>query len=351
MSQPSTGLVVADDPREDAPDSEVPTPHSARAWLKLPLLAVLIVGLILAPMTGIDDLTLLSMSSLFMWIALASSWNLISGFTGYIDFGHVLFFGIGAYTSAILISDHGWPFWAAAPVGGVVASLGAVMLGVPLLRLRGIAFPIAMLGAFLAVRELAVIATPITQGNFGMILPPVLDRELFYFVYLALAVFIVCLLAFVRRNQFGASLLAIREDEVGAIARGISTFRLKLLAFTVAGGLTGMVGGVWAYETGYIDPATVFRDVVLITIALMAVMGGLGTVSGPVIGAVLFVVLRDVLWAEFLDYHRLIFGVMLIFVVLFMPEGIVGTWARPERTRLGRLVLRWARRIYRRNDV
>lgn len=311
-------------------------------WLAVGVAVV--IGLAAYPLTGPTGSALLTMSSIFMWVALASSWNIVSGFTGYIDFGHGVFFGIGAYTSGILMNKLDWPIWPTLPVSFLVALGFAVLVGAPLLRLRGVYFSIAMLGAFMTMREMARIATPLTNGAAGLTLPPILDRELFYYVFLAAAVLVVLVTAWLRRSQLGFSMLAIREDEEGAVARGINTTALKLTAFCTSATITALLGSMWAYQTTFIDPNIVFRELFLVNLALMTVLGGLGTVWGPVLGAVAFTWVREVLWANLAELHLLLFGVFLIVVVLFMPEGVMGTIQRGDRTVLGRKIQALRRR-------
>lgn len=304
------------------------------------LLGVAVLGLLALPFMGVNDSVVLTVSTILMWIIISSSWNLISGFTGYVDFGHGVFFGIGGYVAAILISKAGLPFAPTVPIAAVACAVFALVIGYPLLRLRGVYFSIAMLGAFLAIRELVLISTPLTGGAAGITLPPEVDRNFFYYLFLAGALLVVTLAWLLRRSQFGASLLAIKDDEEGAEARGINTTLLKLAVFCLSAGITGGVGACWAYQMTFIDPGIMFRDTFLINVAIMATLGGLGTVWGPVIGSAVFLLVRDMLWANQDNWFLVVFGVFLIVLVLFMPEGIVGTIQRGERTVLGRLIRR-----------
>jgi branched-chain amino acid transport system permease protein len=291
-------------------------------------------------LTGVNDSIVLTASTILMWIIVASSWNFISGFTGYVDFGHGVFFGIGGYTTAILVAKSGLAFGPSVPIAALACMLFALIIGYPLLRLRGVYFSIAMLGAFLAVRELVLIATPLTGGARGITLPPEVDRNFFYYLFLAGALMAVALAWLLRRSQFGSSLLAIKDDEEGAEARGINTTLLKLTVFCLSAGITGAVGACWAYQMTFIDPGIMFRDTFLINVAIIVTLGGLGTVWGPVIGSVVFLLVRDTLWANQGNSFLVVFGVFLMLLVLFMPEGIVGTIQRGERTVLGRLIRR-----------
>lgn len=317
--------------------------RSARGFSNYRLLALAlagVVGLSVVPFLGVNDSVLLTMSTIFMWIILSSSWNFISGFTGYVDFGHGVFFGVGGYVTGILVAKVGLPFAPTVPIAAVFSATLALLVGYPLLRLRGVYFSIAMLGLFLAARELVLIAKPLTAGAQGLILPSEVDRVFFYYLFFVGAVLVVSFAWWLRRSQFGLSLLAIKDDEYGAEARGVNTTVLKLTVFCLSAAITGAVGACWAYEVTFIDPGIMFRDSFLINVAIMATLGGLGTVWGPVIGSVVFLLVRDTLWANQGSSFLMVFGVFLIVLVLFMPEGIVGTIQRGDRTVLGRLIRR-----------
>jgi len=309
------------------------------------LLVASLAALLSFPYMGINDSVLLIASTIFMWVALASSWNFISGFTGYVDFGHAVWLGIGGYVAGILVVKQGLPFEVTVPLAALIPALLALVVGYPLLRLRGVYFSIAMLGLFLATREIMQVSKPLTNGSEGLVLPPVVNRLFFYYVFLAGAVCVVALAWWLRRSQLGCSLLAIKDDEEGAEARGINTTALKLTAFCASASITGVIGAFYALQLTFIDPLIMFRDQFLITVAIMATLGGLGTVWGPVLGASTFMLVRDTVWANQGDSFLVVFGGMLILLVLFMPEGIVGTIQRGERTVLGRYIKRIRERV------
>ena len=279
-----------------------------------------------------------------MLATLSSNWNLTGGFTGYIDFGHAVFFGLGAYGTGIMMSKLGWPLIPGLIVGALVAAVFAVMIGSATLRLKGPYFSIAMLGTFVAMRETVRIAKPLTNGSVGLTLPPYLNRPLFYYVTLILAMLVIALMWWIRRSEFGATLIAIREDEIGAEMRGINTTLHKITAFWIAAFLSGLVGGLWAFQNTFIDPGIIFVESRTIDLVMMSMLGGLGTVPGPPIGAATIYWLRDVVWSRFFQWHLLIQGVLLISIVLFVPEGIIGSLSeRSSGTTLNRLVRKWFR--------
>lgn len=284
---------------------------------------------------------LFSFTQMFMMIAMAASWNLTGGFTGYVDFGHVVWFGIGAYGTGVFMTKVGLSFPVATVGGVVVAVLAALLIGSATLRLRGPYFSIAMLATFVAMREIVRIAKPLTDGGEGMTLPPYLNRPLFFYVTLVLATLVVSLTWWLRRTQFGATLIAIREDEVGADMRGINTTLHKITVFAISAAITGLVGGLWAYQNTFIDPDIVFFERRTLDIIIATILGGLGTVAGPVIGSVAFYWLRDLMWSHFLHYHLIVTGALLITLVMWVPEGIIGSLSdRSGATPIGRLLHR-----------
>lgn len=306
---------------------------------------------------------LLAFVQMFMLITLASNWNLTGGFTGYIDFGHAVFFGLGAYGTAIMMTTYGWDFFPAVVIGAIVATVFALGIGSATLRLKGPYFSIAMLGTFYAMREIIRVARPITNGGAGLTVPffsydfasflerigianaaefktVFYERLFFYYFTFGHAILIVLLIWWIRRSEFGASLIAIREDEIGAEMRGINTTAHKIAAFMIAAFSSGIVGGAWAFMNTFIDPDVVFFESRTLDYVMMTMLGGLGTVAGPVVGATALYWLRDVIWAAFLDFHLIVQGVLLIVIVLFVPEGIMGTLKDPSATTIGRL---WAR--------
>jgi len=317
------------------------TPARTRKYLGFGIVLV-ILALLPLVQTVFPDSTLVSNSLLFrftqmfMLITLASNWNLTGGFTGYVDFGHAVFFGIGAYGTGILMNE-GWSFWTAMIGGAVFAAIFALLIGYPTLRLKGPYFSIAMLGMFVAVREIVRVSKGLTGGGVGLTLPPYLNRPLFYYVTFVLSVFVVGVMWWIRRSEFGSTLIAIREDEVGAEMRGINTTVNKIAAFVVAGFLTGIVGGLWAYQNTFIDPDVVFFESRTVELVMMAMLGGLGTVAGPVVGAATIYWMRDVVWANFADYHLMVEGLLMILIVLYMPEGIMGRLGDKSGTSLQRI--------------
>jgi len=264
------------------------------------------------------------MLQLFMWITLAQSWNLISGLTGYVSFGHVAFFGMGAYTAAILIAKAGWPWPAACVVGGIMAMVFALVVGWPCLRLKGPYFAIAMLGLNEVLRVVVSYYEGLTGGGSGLSLPTLHASVPIYYGMALVAALVTALAYLIITSRFGLRLMTLREDEVAAEAMGIDTFRYKLYAFLVSAVGPGIVGGLAARDQGYIEPISVFPLATTITMIVMALFGGKGTIWGPVLGAVLLFSVQEVVWARFIYLHQLLFGAIIVTVVLLMPRGILG---------------------------
>ena len=276
------------------------------------------------------------MLQLFMWVALAQSWNLISGLTGYVSFGHVAFFGTGAYATAILVTTHGWHWAGAAVGGGVAAALLALLIGYPCLRLKGPYFAISMLGLNEVMRVLVSYFEGLTGGGLGLSLPTLYASVAIYYAMGLAALAATGAAHLIITSRFGLRLMTIREDEVAAEAMGIDTARYKLYAFLLSAFVPGVAGGLFARDLGYIEPVAVFPLAFTITMIVMALFGGKGTVWGPVLGAAALFVFQELVWARFLYLHQILFGAIIILVVLFVPRGILGVLQ--QRYRLPRYV-------------
>jgi len=268
-----------------------------------------------------------------MYVVLALSWNIISGYTGYINFGHVLFYGVGSYASAILVADYGWNWIPTLIVSAGAAIVVAIVLGFPVLRLKGPYFAIAMLGAAESFRILATVWDGLTHGGEGISLPNVENSMSTYYAMMVLMVVTILVSYWIGHSRYGVRLNAIREDEVAAAANGINTTFYKLSAFVLSGVFAAMAGGIQANKTLYIDPDTEFFILITITMKLMAMLGGKGTVIGPIIGAILLYTIQEIVWVQVPQAHLIAFGVFLILVARFMPRGLVGYfidqgWAR-----------------------
>jgi branched-chain amino acid transport system permease protein len=285
-------------------------------------LVVLAIALVL-PAVAIPYFVSLGLS-VAMFTALAQSWNLISGFTGYVSFGHVAFFGTGAYTAAILIVRLQWYWIPAALLGGLTAVLLALVIGLPCLRLKGPYFAIAMLGLSQVLRIVVLLWDSMTQGGSGIYLPPAKAITPYYYGMVTVALVTSGVAALVARSQFGLRLLAIREDEVAAEAVGINAPRHKILAFLLSALPSGIVGGIYAPYVAFLEPLSTFETLITIQMIVMTMLGGRATAAGPVLGAVFLTLAGEFVWARFPFVHQALFGVLILTVVLWMPNGVIG---------------------------
>ena len=272
-----------------------------------------------------DNLLLRTLTDFFKLAALACAWNLVGGFTGYASFGNVAFFGLGAYATGVAMVQFHLPFTVGLLASIGVALLFSLFLGLPVLRLRGHYFAIATLGAAEATREI-VRNLEIAGANSGLVLPLERSLSLFFFAVLAVLVATLIVTFLIARTRFGYSLLAIREDEEAAAVCGIHTTRCKLAAFALSAIISGLIGGIHAYQLTYIDPEGTFDVKWTVQMIVMSVIGGAGTVWGPLLGAIL------VFWpAEYLSRLStgspaaplIVFGSVIVLGAILLPRGLM----------------------------
>jgi branched-chain amino acid transport system permease protein len=291
---------------------------SLRRWA--PLLGGLLVLLVLgvAP-TAVSPFMLQFLINLFMLAVLAESWNIIGGFTGYASFGNVAFFGIGAYTTGVLLTRVGAPFTLALPAGGVLAMLFAAGVGMPILRLKGHYFAIATLGVAETMREV-IYNVEITGAGTGLVMPILRSPLPFFYLMLAILAAVTLLNWWLSESRFGYGLIAIREDEDAVM--GINTPLYKTIAFALSGVFAGLAGGVYAYWITFIDPDAVFKVIITVQMIIMAVFGGAGTVLGPLLGSLVMASVSEWLSTHLVTLAELFYGLIVVLVVIFMPKGL-----------------------------
>jgi branched-chain amino acid transport system permease protein len=256
-------------------------------------------------------------------VVLAVSWNIISGFTGYISFGHAGFFGIGSYIGALLISRHLAEWWLAAIVAGLGTALLALPMGALTLRLRGPYFAITMFGLSELARVVASSMDALTGGGAGLYLPLLQDRTSNFYAMGILAVACVVVAYLIATSGSGLKLLCIREDELAAQTLGINTTWYKIGAFVLSAFFPGVAGALYANQIGYIDPLTVFGVIWSIRAVSTAMFGGQGTIVGPILGAVILTLVSEWAWAQNPFAYQVVFGGLIVLVVLFMPGGVM----------------------------
>ena len=313
-------------------------PSGKMRWTML--WVVLAVALTLPLLRGIDsyNYVLQLVTVVFMWIALTSSWNILGGYTGYISLGHNVFWGVGGYVSGLLLLEFGWSPFATALLAGAVAMGLGVIVGLITYRTRGPSFIISTI-ALLLVVTLLMDNWAYLGGSNGLSLPLVpLDiswvKVPFYYAMLAAAAGSVCLGYRVAHSKFGVALRAIAADEVKAEVSGINTRRYKLMAFALSAFFPGVVGALWGYSLAYLRPVIFLIIAMAARMVLMAIVGGRGTVAGPVIGAVLIVAFDEVSITYFggSELNLVITGALMVLILLFFPAGLVGSLR--ERNRL-----------------
>jgi branched-chain amino acid transport system permease protein len=291
--------------------------------------ALLILLAVAAPL-AISGYWLRFATFIFMWIGLAGSLNLLTGYTGYLDFGHTAFFGVGAYVTGILMVKSGAPFLFAMVAGALAAAILAVIVGIPTMKLKGTYFAIAMLAFAEAMNQIVLEADDLTGGGNGLSLPIYTNYQFFYYMMLAAVLFILGVTAWFHRSRFGMALTAIREAEVAAEVSGVDTFSCKLVAFGISALFAGMIGGIYAYWMTFVYPSDVFSVLMTVRMIIMAFLGGAGTLAGPIIGATFLASVEEVLWAEFRYTYLILVGAIIVTVVLALPRGLMGLFS-PRR--------------------
>ena len=279
----------------------------------------------------------------FLFAVMASAWNIISGFAGYVSLGHSAFMGLGAYATALLtLHLHVSPWWMM-PLGGVVAALVAGVVGLVIMRTRGHAFVIITIAFLLILQLVALNWRNFTGGSNGLTLPiTFFPREWqytpFYYAMLGVMLLQLALSWWVSRSKFGMGLFAIREDEDKAAAVGVNTPVYKVLAFVLSAVLIGVAGGVYAYYVTFVDYRGMFNIQNSVLIVLAALLGGRGTVMGPILGAFAVQIIKEQANVHFgtSQLNLVVYGAVMAAVVLFLPRGVVSTVARAARTRADR---------------
>jgi branched-chain amino acid transport system permease protein len=280
-------------------------------------------------------------------VALASSLNIILGYTGYVSFGHIVYFGLGGYFGLYLMNSLGASLWLALPAGGLIAGLLAFALGKAILRLRGAYFALATIGVNEAMRAFINNFQPF-GGPVGISLNFNIYRDyggatqalwLTYYLLVALALGSILLSHAVKNSKFGLGLMAIREDEDAAEVMGVITPDAKTWAYVLSAIIPGMVGVLYYFKNGNIEPGDAFRLHFSIELLVMVMLGGFGTVLGPVIGAAGYQRLRGFLLTSplFKDIQLSVAGVLLLIIILFIPAGAVG-WLRHRFPALRRVL-------------
>lgn len=318
-------------------------------WIAL---AIVLVIAVIPAITGSAS-TRETIFNVLLSIGLASSLNILLGYTGYVSFGHIVFFGLGGYAGFYLIDEAGWNLLPATLVGGLTSGLLALLLGLAILRLRGAYFALATIGINEAMKAL-VINLQFLGGPTGMELNFQVYRQyggpgqMLWIVYTGVAVIAVLAVAlsfFVKKSKFGLGLMAIREDEDAAEVMGVVAPRAKTYAYVLSAIFPGMLGVLFFFKQGVIEPGSAFRLHMSIELLVMVMLGGAGTVLGPILGAGVYQILRVSLLTSSVqlfglrirDVQLAVAGMLLLLIILFIPTGAVG-WLRSRSSFLRRVL-------------
>ncbi len=289
--------------------------------LKFGLLAFFIVMVVALPFI-LNSYSQRIVSYILVAIVLATGYNIIGGFAGYASFGHAMFIGIGAYTAAILMNTYGVPFLLTIPVGCIIGTAFALVVGPPILRLRGHYFAIATLGLQLSVMRLMTSVDFFGGGSGWPTFVP-FTGDHFYFMFLTLAILSLIFVWRIKYSRFGFGLRALSLNEDQAEMIGIPTTRYKTAAFALSAMLPAAVGAVYAGWLNFINVHAVFSVDMSVNMILYVLLGGVGTLWGPVIGAVVLETINQVVWSRLPDLHVLVYGFIIVFIVLFLPGGLM----------------------------
>ncbi len=294
----------------------------ARVRMLLPWL--LLVVLALLPAAGLTPNLIRLFFITFVWVTTSLGWNLLGGFTGQVSFGFAVFYGLGAYTAALLITGGVNPYLAFV-AAAIIPAVASFLIGLPTFRLRGPYFAIATIGVSEATRVI-MNNLSFTGGASGF---RIMEHRPFrqvehYYTALGMAAIAVAVSLLIAHSKFGMALRAIKQDEDAAADLGVNPYAYKLAIHAVAAALTGMAGGVFARYAAFINPPGVFAFQTSIYILLMPVIGGIGTVWGAVLGGVVFGVVEEQLVANFPQIHLLLYGSLLILIILAEPDGLAG---------------------------
>lgn len=296
-----------------------------RSWF---ILAVVALALALLPLTGSNYLLRLA-TTVCMYAVLAQSWNFIGGLAGYPSFATAAFFGLGAYASAILLAN-GAPLPLAWAGAGLAATAFAALIGGAILHLRGHYFAIASLIVAEMLRELINGMPDFTGGGKGMNLPILrisvaAEAQFFFYAMLALAIVCTATAIVVHRNKLGFGLRCIQQNEDAANILGVNTYFYKTTGFSLSAVYVGIAGAIYASWVKYIEPPDVFDILLAIKPMVMVLLGGLGTIFGPALGAVTLLAFEELVWRNFLTIHAAALGVIIVALILFLPNGILST--------------------------
>jgi branched-chain amino acid transport system permease protein len=301
----------------------------------LPVLIVIL--LVVLPFVGLSSYLMHIFILVIMYSMIGMAWNLLGGYCGQVSFGHAAFFGVGAYTAGLLYSKLGVSGWWGLLLSLFVVTAFSLIIGFICLRLRGPYFALATLAMGEVLRVTSENLVKFTGGDVGILIRERtwVDKTWFYYIILLLAIGAFLLVKKVIESKLGYYFVSIREDQDAAESLGIDTTFYKTIALCVSGAITGLAGAFYTNYMGYIDPKVVFNlhDISIVTI-MVVMVGGVATYWGPTVGAIIMVFLAELIRSNpgLGAAHQTLFGILLIFIIIFLPNGIVGDF--PKLTRL-----------------
>ena len=303
------------------------------ARLGLPLL----LGILLLLPLGAGPYTLRLATTIFMWAALAGSWNLLAGYAGAVDLGPVVYYGIGAFATAILMMKAQWPFLVSLALAGAIALAIAFVVGTPTLKLRGAYFAIGTLALAESAKQLGLAwdrltGIPLTGGSAGLSLPLSAGYVLFYYLLLGVMALVTATALWLGRSKFGYGLRAIRENDRLAEASGVDLLAMRRRVYMLSAVFIAWTGGTAGYWLSYINANEAFNASITFEMVVMALLGGLGTPLGPLLGAGFLTLVREVLGTRFVYHYLIAIGVIVVAISLFLPAGLAGLARRAGGT-------------------
>lgn len=300
------------------------------------LLLVIAGAVVLAALPALGDNYLMRLGTMFaMYSVLALSWNIIGGYAGYPSFSTAAFFGLGAYTGAVL-QGNGVPMYLAWVAACMMAGAFALLLGAAILHLKGHYFAIASLVVAEVLLEVTTSWTGLTGGGMGLNLPVLqisvgAQARLFYYAMLALGVLAFAMNWWVGKGKIGFALQCIRQNEDASSMVGINTTYYKVLGFALSAVFVGGAGAIYASWVFYIEPPDVFSVLTSVKPIVMVLLGGAGTIFGPVVGALAFIVMEELVWRNFLSFHAAVLGILIVCLIFFLPGGVLGLLRKRRR--------------------
>lgn len=291
-------------------------------WPMLIVCIVLVVALVILGFAGSNNIRRI-LIKVFLYCAMAVMWNLMSGYTGMTSLGQQAFIGVAGYSMAVMTTTYLASYWIGLLVGGAIGAVLALVLAVILFRMRGMYFAVATWVIAEALKTFFLSWKFVNQGG-GMAVTGRPDRTIIYLVALAICVAAIVVVYLLLNSKIGLGLTAMRDDADAASSVGVNIFKSKLICFVIAGIFTALAGGWYFLNNVSIYPASGYGNSWTVAVVFIVIIGGIGTMAGPIVGSIIYVALAEVL-ADFPGWSNIILGLIAILVILFLPDGILGT--------------------------